>query len=370
MASIESYDTRAGRRYRVQYRTPDRRLTSKRGFKRKLDAQRFVEDIEVSKRAGEYVQPSRGRVTVAEAAVHWLEMKRAATKASTWNSIETSWRVHVAPRWAAVRLSDITATEVEAWVTEMRQRSGATVVLRNYGTLASILDSAVKDRRLLSNPARAVGNLPVKRRSHRTYLSHSQVEQLADASGQHRVLVLVLAYCGLRWGEAIALRVEDVDLARGRINVRRNAVQVNMQMHEGTPKTGETRTVPVPQFLCDELSGQVEGKDMGSLVFAGRDGYLRRPVSTSGWFAKAIIRSGVPTIPIHGLRHCAASMAVSAGANVKVIQRMLGHSSAAMTLDTYSDLFDDDLDIVADALDEQRSRNVAKNAQASTVNDV
>jgi Phage integrase family len=63
-------------------------------------------------------------------------------------------------------------------------------------------------------------------------------------------------------------------------------------------------------------------------------------------------------VTIHDLRHTAASLAISAGANVKVVQRMLGHASAAMTLDVYSDLFADDLSAVADAHDERRAQNV------------
>jgi hypothetical protein len=83
----------------------------------------------------------------------------------------------------------------------------------------------------------------------------------------------------------------------------------------------------------------------------------RRPHPTSGWFTKAVAKSGVvPRITPHDLRHAAASLAVSAGANVKAVQKMLGHASAAMTLDTYSDLFDDDLEAVATALDRARSR--------------
>lgn len=74
------------------------------------------------------------------------------------------------------------------------------------------------------------------------------------------------------------------------------------------------------------------------------------------WFAGAVKRSGVPRITPHDLRHSAASFAVSAGANVKAVQKMLGHSSAAMTLDVYADLFDGDLDAVSDALDQAVSR--------------
>ncbi|WP_246528063.1 tyrosine-type recombinase/integrase [Pseudarthrobacter albicanus] len=79
-------------------------------------------------------------------------------------------------------------------------------------------------------------------------------------------------------------------------------------------------------------------------------------MTTGGWFAGAAKRSRVPRVTPHDLRHTAASFAVSAGANVKAVQRMLGHSSAAMTLDIYADLFDDDLDRVADALDQAVSQ--------------
>ena len=75
----------------------------------------------------------------------------------------------------------------------------------------------------------------------------------------------------------------------------------------------------------------------------------------SGWFAKAVAEAKVPRLTPHDLRHTAASLAVSAGANVKAVQRMLGHASAAMTLDLYADLFDDDLEAVAIALDKARS---------------
>lgn len=72
-----------------------------------------------------------------------------------------------------------------------------------------------------------------------------------------------------------------------------------------------------------------------------------------------------PWITPHDLRHTAASLAISAGANVKALQRMLGHASAAMTLDTYADLFEDDLDDVAAALDAARTRRLAPAADAA-----
>ena len=89
---------------------------------------------------------------------------------------------------------------------------------------------------------------------------------------------------------------------------------------------------------------------------------MRTPHSLSGWFVFALKRCqaidpSFPTITPHDLRHTAASLAISAGANVKAVQRMLGHASAAMTLDIYADLFEDDLDDVSDRLDKVRSES-------------
>ncbi|WP_397420130.1 tyrosine-type recombinase/integrase [Protaetiibacter sp. SSC-01] len=90
--------------------------------------------------------------------------------------------------------------------------------------------------------------------------------------------------------------------------------------------------------------------------FGNGTNHLRRPTSNGGWYVRAIaaakeIDPTFPTLTLHDLRHTSASLAISAGANVKAVQRMLGHKSAAMTLDTYADLFESDQDTVAEALD-------------------
>jgi integrase len=120
--------------------------------------------------------------------------------------------------------------------------------------------------------------------------------------------------------------------------------------------------VPLPEFLLPYLARQCEGKSRHDLLWSGDDGgHLKRPHPTSGWSAKAVAESGIPRATPHDLRHTAASLAVSAGANVKAVQKMLGHASAAMTLDIYADLFDDDLEAVATALDQARSRDCVQN---------
>lgn len=112
------------------------------------------------------------------------------------------------------------------------------------------------------------------------------------------------------------------------------------------------RSVPIPRSLVDELAVELAGKTADDLVFtARRGGVLRNLNFRRDVFDQAATASGLDGLTPHELRHTAASLAVSAGANVKAVQRMLGHKSAAMTLDVYSGLVDDDLDGVADRLD-------------------
>lgn len=94
-------------------------------------------------------------------------------------------------------------------------------------------------------------------------------------------------------------------------------------------------------------------------MFGDGTTHILRPQTGStsrSWFKTALRTAGIPQMTPHDLRHTAASLAISAGANVKAVQRMLGHASAAMTLGTYADLFDDDLDAVAKALDKARRK--------------
>jgi integrase len=173
--------------------------------------------------------------------------------------------------------------------------------------------------------------------------------------------VLVLAFTGLRWGEAIALRVSDVEFLRRRLNVHSNAVQLGYNTYQVGPTKGRVaRSVPVPSFVLDELSAQVKGRGPDALVFGDGEHYLTRPKSECGWFVGAVKRAKVQRVTPHDLRHSCASLAISGGANVLALSKMLGHTSAKITLDVYADLFDTDLDAVAAAIDKNCAQSVLK----------
>ncbi|HSE70232.1 MAG TPA: site-specific integrase, partial [Nocardioidaceae bacterium] len=200
-------------------------------------------------------------------------------------------------------------------------------------------------------------------------LSHAQVEELALACPGYELFVRVLAYTGMRWGEATAVRVRRVDLMKRRIEVVHTAIELNGEMTYGTPKTHQRRSVPVPRSLVDALAKHVAGKAPDDLVFTTTRGdVMRNHNFRSRVFVPAAERIGMPGLTPHDLRHTAASLAVQAGANVKAVQRMLGHASAAMTLDVYAGLFGDDLDAVADRLDAAASRARADSLRTAAPN--
>lgn len=352
MATIEAYKTSAGRRYMVRYRKPNRRQTMKRGFETKRAAERFAANVEVSKDRGEYIDPSKSRATIGELGPKWLA-RQTHLKPSSYRPLEIAWRIHVEPMWAEHRINAIDNDEVQDWVSDLSKKRGPTTVIRAFGILSAILEESVRNRRLFKNPCGDI-NLPRKISKAHTYLGHAQVHALARESRSFQGVVLVLAYCGIRWGELTGLRVRDVNLSRRRLSIEQNAVEVGVEIIVGTPKNHERRWVPYPELLDGYLKTACKDKLPDALVFSSPDGtFMRRTranENSGGWFAGAIRRSGVPNLTPHDLRHTAASLAVQSGANVKAVQRMLGHKSAAMTLDIYADLFEDDLEAVAEAM--------------------
>lgn len=337
-------------RWRARYRDPSGRERA-RHFTRKVDAERWLVSMESTKHRGEWVDPAMSRITVGDWSTRWLQ-GQSQLKPQTRERYRTIVRVQILPEWDRVRLSAISHADVVAWVAKLVADGYAASTVRQVHRVFSLmLDLAVRDGRLPRNPASGV-RLPRAAKGEPVFLTHTQVEQLAEACIDYELFVRVLAYTGMRWGEATAVRVRRLDLMKRRIEVVHTAVELNGEMTYGTPKTHQRRSVPVPRSLVDGLAEQVAHKLPDDLVFTTpRGDVMRNHNFRSRVFAPAAAFIGMPGLTPHDMRHTAASLAVQAGANVKAVQRMLGHASAAMTLDVYAGLFNDDLDAVADRLD-------------------
>ncbi len=283
MAHVEK---RGPGRWRARYVGPDGRERS-RTFPRKIDAERWLAGVEVSKVRGEWTDPRLARITVADWSMQWLD-GLAHLKPSTRATYETLLRVHVLPTWGQVPLAEIAHEDV---------RRGSP-----------------------GSPRRAVGE-------HRP---PDLPRPVADAQPRRPRSTAVAQPGGRDPAAASAGQGQAVPHARAR-NSRPRA-----------PAGGWTN-------WC---SRRREGRRCAHGTSGGVAGTARRP------------RRACRALSPHALRGTAASLAVAAGATVKDVQRMLGHASAAMTLDVYATLWEDGLDAVAERLDMAASASAADSATA------
>jgi integrase len=364
MASIQKRPTG---QWRARYRDNTGKEHS-RHFDRKVDAQAFLDTVTVAVQTGTYVDPKLGIVTVGAWTATWLD-GQVHLKPTTRERYEGIVREHILPKWATVRLTDVSHAQVQGWVARLGTQGSPATVHKVHRVLPLILALAVKDGRLARNPATGV-NLPRVVAPEHRFLSHEQVRRLADEcavppptvsrhspkaehwNADYEMVVLFLAYTGVRFGEMAALRVGRVDFLRRRARIVESVTLVRGVQVWGTPKGHDKREVSIPRFLVELLAEHVAGKELGDLVFTGaKGGALRAQGFQRSVLTGAATRIGVPGLHPHELRHTAASLAIASGADVKVVQQMLGHKSATMTLDLYGHLFSDRLDEVADALD-------------------
>lgn len=369
MGSVHAYLTRKGEeRFRIVYRDENNRQTSQRGFRGSRRAKAELAKIEASIQDGTYTRTSAGRKTVASFHEHWLETKKAVLKPASYSALEASWRNYVSPKWGHQQVGKINLEQVQKWVNTLKKDKSPSVVRRAHEVLAGILDTAIP-KHIKTNPARGVALPKRKRESDRRYLTHQEVWKLAETCEGRETLILTLAYCGIRWGEASAIQKRDLDMKNQRIHIRRNVVLVGANHVEGTPKNHTARRVPVPTQVWARLKIEAKGKKPSDLIFHdGYGGFMRPPSggkSGRNWWVAALKSAGIEHLKIHDLRHTAASLAVAAGAHVKLVQRMLGHASAAMTLDTYSDLFEEDLGVLITRLDSAIHDSIVVNSVAN-----
>lgn len=347
MSSIKR-DPRDGR-WLARWRDPAGRQR-KKSFPRRVDAERFLSQLTAGMHRGSYVDPAAGKLRFGAYAETWMQ-GLAHLKRSTSERYRETVRAHVLPQWESWPLASVTHSDVAAWVGDLSASGMSAGTVRKVHLVTSlILAAAVADGRIARNPAVGV-KLPRQTPREPRFLAPDELVRLADAAGDDGLAIMVLGLTGLRFGEFAALRVRRLDPVRSRLVIAESVTVVRSELVWSTPKTHRTRSVPVPPALMAAMVDRCAGKGRDDLVFTSPTGGTIR---LSNWrrrvFAPACAAAGITDVTPHDLRHTAASLAIAAGANVKAVQQMLGHASAAMTLDVYAGLFPDDLDAVGAAL--------------------
>ncbi|MFD7370424.1 tyrosine-type recombinase/integrase [Streptomyces mirabilis] len=374
-AKREGSKRQAPGRWRVRWYGPDGKPKAKT-FGKLPQAEAEKQAITGRLDKGSYRDPQSAKAAFAVVAEEWhgaLRKQGRRTKADYREALDS----YVLPKWKDWQVGAIRWEDVSEWVDELctlpglaGKPLGPARVTKIYRVFSAVMKRAVSSGRIAASPA-AGHELPQRADDDdHVYLSHDQVEALATTAGEHRLLVLVLAYCGIRWGEAAAVKAGRVQGEARRIRIVQAYSDVKGALELGPVKNHEKRSVPLPRSFAEELHERVKGHGPERLVFSAPEGGpLRYSNFRSRFFDPAVKAAGLAELGVtpHKLRHTAASLAIAAGADVKVVQLMLGHKSAAMTLDVYGHLWPDRLDEVADALDIGRTAALSRlSAQVGT----
>ncbi|MCH7583817.1 MAG: site-specific integrase [Acidobacteria bacterium] len=353
-------------KWQVLYRDPTGRERSAGSFTLKADAQRARKKAEHEAEIGAWIDPELRSLPLSDWSEQWM-ITRSGLKPKTLEGYDSLLRSRVLPMFGAVRLRDLRTIDIEAWIAAMVSEGlSASRVRQAHQVLSAVLKSAVRSRMIMSNPAEGV-SLPKAQLREMLFLTPEEVERLAEAINPlYRTWAYLLAYGGLRWGEAVALRRSRINILKSRVTIDSSATEVRGVIEFGDTKSRRARTVVVPSFLRDMLDEHLAEHvlaDPHALVFTGPTGSVLRPkyFHTRIW-PMALVAAGLPSgLRIHDLRHTCAAMLISQGAHPEAIKRHLGHSSISVTMDQYGHLLPSENEHLADALD-----RVAATARAAT----
>jgi len=348
-----------------------------RYFKTRQEAQAWLAEVQHEKNTGSFVEPDR--VTVGDWLDRWLRVyAREKVAVTSYDFYETLVRCHIKPGIGAIELQKLRPINIQQMYAEKRQQGrldgsgglSAETIRRIHNILHSALKQAVREGLIQRNPADAVEPPKLVKQEIRP-LEKEAVTRFLEAIRDDRLYALfVMAVgTGVRRGELLALRWEDVNLVKGTATVKRTVARVRQEggptktkLIFKEPKRGKFRTVPLAGFVLQALrehkKRQAQEKlffgqayqDNG-LVFATEDGRPIDPRNFTRRYTGLLQRAGIEHTRFHNWRHTFATILLEQGEHPKVVQEMLGHARINITLDTYSHIMPGMMEAAAEKLD-------------------
>ena len=358
-----------------------RRVQRVKQFARLAEAQEYAADMEDDIRRGRYRDPRQELRVLDDVAGEWLASK-VDLKPGTAGRYARELRLYILPKWGGMTLRELRPDMLQEWVGQLMGggypaalpdgRDSKPLSARSIRNimkvvLKGIFDYAVSNGWIGENPVDRVTVPKIVSDDDMVFLSVREVELLADEAEKigkpvDGLLVRWQAYTGCRIGESLALKVGDVDADRRRARIGRTWTDDGHGGSMlGTPKNGKARNIAIPRFLMPQIKAQMDGMGDDDWLFrATRGGNVWTNTWRTRIWNKAVKAAGMEDagVTIHSLRHTYASFAIAQGADVKTLQMQLGHSSPSITLNTYTALWPERLDDVADAIGALREREL------------
>ncbi len=339
------YSKRHGRKIRKQFPT-------------RAAAIEWRDDARSAVRKRPLLSPAT-QITVAQAVSAWLECAATglirprsgdAYKPSAVRAYEAAWRLRVEPVLGRYKLSAVTRNDVQDLVDELvAQGLNASTIGTTLNVLRNVYRRALARGEVAINPTAGLEMPAVRGGRDRIASPDEGARLLAALPASDRALWATAMYGGLRRGELMALRIEDVDLATGKIHVRRGW---DVQGGETTTKSRKPRRVPIAAVLHDHLDGQLLGLEWSEgLVFGLTATAPFAPTALSKRAASAWRIAGLDQITLHECRHTFASLMIAAGVNAKALSTYMGHANISITLDRYGHLMPGNEEEAAGLLD-------------------
>jgi integrase len=322
----------ASGRWQARYVGPDgQRHTAPETFETKSDAQDWLNLTRADIERDVWRDPDAGAVNFEKYALRWKEERGLAP--TTLDRYDGLLRLHILPTFGGKDLDEITPPSVRTWRAERLKVTGATTVAKSYRLLKAILQTAVDDDLLRSNPCRIKG-AGKEEADERPTATIEQVFDLADAMGPRwRLMVLLGAFASLRPEELAELRRRSVDLAACSLRVTQASPELtNGRRVTGDPKTrAGKRTVYLPDFMLPELRRHLQWfaeKEVDGLLFIGEKGAPFRRSTFGRKWRKARTKVGMPeNFRFYDLRHTGNTLAADTGAKLKDLMVRAGQSS-------------------------------------------
>jgi integrase len=334
-----------------------RRQQRRGGFTNEHDAAQALAIVVSRIRSGAYNETAR--LTVSEYLAEWLEAK-ANLRPSTRKSYQQHLDLYIGPRIGAHRLSALRGAHIERMMRDLREGEaglGVATSRRVFATLRGALNKAVRQGMLATNPCANVElESEVEHRHPSIVWQPAQARAFLAHAADDRLFAMyqLVITCGLRRGEVIAVRWEDIDLDAGLMLIHRSTVQIGGRIYEGAPKTKRSRRiVPLDSDTIaalrahrrlhaeEQLAAGAAWANTEGRVFTRVDGAALIPESVSRNFRTMSGAAAVPVIRFHDLRHTSASLALAGGVPMRVVSDRLGHSTIAITSDLYTKVYDE-----------------------------
>ena len=369
MANVREVSRAGGKAYEVRWRADQK--FRQRTFTVKRDAERFALKVENDIAEGATTAPLVRRVpTVAQVVEASLEASRPGLKERTHRSYVSIYRNRVLPTFGKRKVTEVTRADVQAWVIAMTGEGLAPQTVHHcYVALKKAFRYAQDDRLISYNPCDSI-RLPKNGDTHDfapVFLTPQQVEELAASlDDTYGLLVRFAAYTGLRAAEITGLRVRDVNLRAGHVEVRQTLQRLDGEWQIGTPKSRRsTREVPLVNraltaALREYLFAHPDRATPYARLWPGRMpgthvvDYSR--VFDVASFRRNYLRPALraldmPEMRFHDLRHTYASLMLAAGFQPYEVSRWMGHASLVTTDTIYSHLYVSDCEGHADRFD-------------------